>query len=61
MTLAVYPDDEKIKAIGREHDIPIVEDKPLARVLYALELGQEIPAALYAAVAEILANILRNE
>lgn len=52
---------EKIKVIAREHNIPIVEDKPLARVLYAMELGQEIPAALYAAVAEILASILRNE
>jgi len=52
---------EKIKAIAREHGVPIIEDKPLARVLFALELGQEIPAALYAAVAEILAGIFRNE
>ncbi|MFC1714110.1 flagellar biosynthesis protein FlhB [Candidatus Poribacteria bacterium] len=52
---------EQIKAIAREHNVPIVEDKPLARVLYALELGQEIPAMLYKAVAEILARILREE
>ena len=52
---------EQIKAIAREYNVPIVEDKPLARVLYALELGQEIPAMLYKAVAEILARILRNE
>lgn len=52
---------EQIKAIAREHNVPIVEDKPLARVLYALELGQEIPAMLYKAVAEILGRILRNE
>ncbi len=51
---------EQIKAIAREHNVPIVEDKPLARLLYALELGQEIPAMLYKAVAEILARILRD-
>jgi len=51
---------ERIKVIAREHDIPIVEDKPLARVLYKLELGQEIPIMLYQAVAEILTNILRD-
>lgn len=52
---------ERIKAIALEHNIPIVEDKPLARVLYGLELGQEIPVMLYRAVAEILARIFRNE
>lgn len=52
---------ERIKAIAREHNISIVEDKPLARVLYGVELGQEIPVMLYRAVAEILAGILRDE
>jgi len=52
---------ERIKAIAREHNIPIVEDKPLARVLYKLKLDTEIPIALYRAVAEILARILRND
>lgn len=52
---------ERIKAIAREHNIPIVEDKPLVRLLYRLELGQEIPVVLYRAVAEILARIFRNE
>ena len=51
---------ERIKAVAREHNVPIVEDKPLARVLYGLDLGQEIPVALYRAVAEILARILGN-
>lgn len=52
---------ERIKAIAREHNIPIVEDKPLARMLFKLELGTEIPVALYRAVAEILARILRKD
>jgi len=51
---------ERIKAIAQEHDIPIVEDKPLARLLYGLEIGQEIPVKLYRAVAEILSRILRK-
>lgn len=51
---------ERIKEIAREHNVPIVEDKPLARVLYKLELGQEIPAMLYKAVAEILARVIRK-
>jgi len=51
---------ERIKTIAREHNIPIVEDKPLARMLYKLELNTEIPVALYRAVAEILARILRK-
>jgi flagellar biosynthetic protein FlhB len=52
---------ERIKAIAREHNIPIVEDRPLARMLFKLELGTEIPVALYRAVAEILARILRKD
>jgi flagellar biosynthetic protein FlhB len=52
---------ERIKTIAREHNIPIIEDKPLAQMLYKLELGSEIPVALYKAVAEILARILRND
>lgn len=52
---------ERIKTIAREHGVPIVENKLLARTLFRLELGREIPAALYRAVAEILARILSNE
>jgi flagellar biosynthetic protein FlhB len=49
---------EKIKALGREHDIPTVENVPLARTLYRLvDLDQEIPMELYKAVAEVLAYV----
>jgi len=51
---------EEIKRIAREHNIPIFEDKPLARLLYkTTELGQEISVELYGAVAEILAEIYK--
>jgi len=51
---------EKIRELAREHDIPIVEDKPLARLLFKMvEIGQMIPANLYKAVAEILAYVYR--
>jgi flagellar biosynthetic protein FlhB len=51
---------ERIKEIAREHDIPIVENPPLAQMLYKLvDIGQEIPAELYRAVAEILAFVYR--
>lgn len=51
---------EKIRGIAREKGIPIVENKPLAQLLYAqVEVGREIPEALYRAVAEILAYVYR--
>jgi len=51
---------QKIRAIAEENNIPIVEDKPLARVLHkTVEVGQLIPASLYKAVAEILAYVYR--
>lgn len=47
---------EKIKALGREHKVPMLEAPPLARALHAhVDLDQEIPAPLYTAVAEVLA------
>lgn len=46
----------RIRALAEEHKIPILEAAPLTRALYRhTQLGQEIPAALYAAVAEVLA------
>ncbi len=49
---------QRIKEIARENDITLVENRFLARELYAqVEEGQEIPEALYAAVAEILAYV----
>ena len=45
----------KIRAIAEAHDIPLVEDKPLARSLYAaVEVERPIPAEFYRAVAEIV-------
>ncbi len=45
----------KIRAIAEEHEIPVVEDKPLARSLYAaVEVERPIPAEFYRAVAEIV-------
>ncbi len=50
----------RIKEIAREHDVPIVENKPLAQALYKnAEIGDVIPAALFEAVAEVLAYLIR--
>jgi type III secretion system FlhB-like substrate exporter len=48
----------KIRAIGAENGVPMLEAPPLARALYRhAELDQEIPSTLYAAVAEVLAYV----
>lgn len=48
----------KIREIAQQHDIPIVENPPLARSLYKLvPLGREIPDSLFEAVAEVLAFV----
>ena len=55
---------ERIKDVARQHGVPVVENKPLAQALFkTVEVGSEIPPALYHAVAEILAFIysLRRE
>jgi flagellar biosynthesis protein FlhB len=50
----------KIREIAREHDIPIVENVPLARSLYAtVEIDQEIPVEHYHAVAEVIGYVMR--
>ena len=50
----------KIKEIAKENGVEIVENKPLARQLYAnVELGQAIPPELYQEVATILAYVYR--
>ena len=50
----------RIRKKALEHQVPIVENPPLARALYkSVEVGQEIPSHLYRAVAEILAYIYR--
>ncbi|MGY3489140.1 flagellar biosynthetic protein FlhB [Bradyrhizobium sp. USDA 4011] len=50
----------KIREIAEEHDIPIVENVPLARALYAtVEIDKEIPVEHYHAVAEIIGYVMR--
>lgn len=49
----------RIRERARSHDVVIYEDPPLARALYAVELGATIPAELYKAVAEVLAHLVR--
>jgi len=52
----------KIKAIAIEHNIPIIENKPLARALYeAVEIGGYIPEELYITVAEILGRVWQGD
>lgn len=49
---------KKIREIAIEHGVPIVEKPPLARALYRdVEVGQQIPAEFYKAVAEVLAYV----
>ena len=51
---------QKIKEVARENNIEIVENKPLARMLYHnVDIGAEIPPELYQAVAEVLAAIYK--
>jgi flagellar biosynthetic protein FlhB len=51
---------QRIKDLAEEHDIPIVENRELARNLHSLaDIGQEIPPVLFQAVAEVLAYIYK--
>jgi len=51
---------QRIKAIANEHAIPIVENKPLARALYAeVEIGDIIPETYYQAIATVLAHVYK--
>lgn len=48
----------KIKEIAKKNDVPIIENKPIARALFAkVEIDQEVPVDLYQAVAEIIAYV----
>jgi flagellar biosynthetic protein FlhB len=50
----------RIRKIANDHQIPIIENPPLAQALYkSAEIGQEIPGHLFKAVAEVLAYIYR--
>jgi flagellar biosynthetic protein FlhB len=49
----------KIREVAGEHDIPIVENVPLARALYAtVEIDDEIPTEHYHAVAEVIGYVM---
>jgi flagellar biosynthetic protein FlhB len=50
----------RIRQRAIEHQVPLIENPPLARALYgSVEVGQEIPPHLYRAVAEVLAYVFR--
>ena len=51
----------RIREVAREHKVPLVENKPLARSLYAtVEIGRDIPPDLFEAVAQVLAFVYRT-
>jgi Uncharacterized homolog of the cytoplasmic domain of flagellar protein FhlB len=57
-TLSAKGDDtlaEAILALARQHEVPIYENAELVRLLARLELGDQIPEALYLTIAEIIA------
>ena len=50
----------RIREVAEENDIPVVENAPVARALYAaVELDEEIPDEHYMAVAEIISYVMR--
>ncbi|KYG35042.1 flagellar biosynthesis protein FlhB [Alkalihalobacillus trypoxylicola] len=51
---------QKIKKIASDHDVIMVENKPLARALYSqAEIGEQVPEQLFKAIAEVLAYVYR--
>ncbi len=51
---------QKIMELARKHNVPIVENRRLARLLYRkVKVGEEVPVALYQAVAEVLSYIYK--
>jgi flagellar biosynthesis protein FlhB len=52
---------QRIKALAAENGVPMIENKPVARLLFAMgKVGEAIPSELYQAVAEILAVVYRT-
>lgn len=50
----------RIRELAKEHRIPIIENKPLARTIFkTMEIGQVIPRELFSAVAEVLAYVFK--
>jgi len=59
---AWHYDGMSAQELAKENDVPIIENKPLARALYRdVEVDQEIPLELYKAVAEVLAIVYNLE
>jgi len=52
---------ERLMALARENEIPIVKDELLVEMLEQLNLNQEIPGELYQVVAEILVAVYKAE
>jgi flagellar biosynthetic protein FlhB len=51
----------RIKELGRQHEVPMIENKPVARALFKYgKVGETIPAPLYQAIAEILGYVYRT-
>ena len=51
---------QRIREVAEENDVPVVENPPLARALYAaVEIDEEIPEEHYKAVAEIIGYVMR--
>ena len=53
---------KKIREVAAKHDIPVIENRPLAQALYkGVQVGDSIPAALYHAVAEVLLMVYKAQ
>ena len=53
---------QTVLEVAKENNVSIVENKPLARMLYHnVDIGAEIPPELYQAVAEVLAMVYNNQ
>jgi flagellar biosynthesis protein len=50
---------EEIEALARRHGIPVIQDPRLSAALSAVPLGEEVPPALYVAVATVLAYVFK--
>ena len=50
---------KRIRDLAKENGIPIVSNPPLARALYAIDIGREVPEEQYKAVAEVIGYVLR--
>jgi flagellar biosynthetic protein FlhB len=50
----------RIRAVAEEHDVPVVENPPLARALYAaIEIDEPVPAEHFKAVAQVIGYVFR--